>query len=113
MLCIVLSYLVLLLPVYIPLLLALLSVTLFTVGEMFALPFINAFVISRSNEFNRGQYAAGYTISWSAAQVLGPSAGFYLAEHYGYHVLWVVLILLLLCCAAGFHLLGRKMTGTS
>jgi predicted MFS family arabinose efflux permease len=112
-LCIVLSYLVLLLPVYIPLLLALLSVALFTVGEMFALPFINAFVISRSNEFNRGQYAAGYTISWSAAQVLGPSAGFYLAEHYGYHVLWVVLILLLLCCAAGFHLLGRKMTGTS
>lgn len=106
---IVLAYAVLPVPLGMPVLTALLSVILFTIGEMFALPFINAFVISRSNESNRGQYAAGYTISWSVAQVVGPSAGFYLAERYGYNWLWILLILLLLSCALGFKRLGLKM----
>ncbi len=76
---------------------------------MFALPFINTFVMSRTNEFNRGQYAAGYTLSWSVSQVIGPSAGFYLAEKYGYNWLWIMLILLLILCATGFKLLKHKM----
>lgn len=106
---IVLAYAVLMLPGITPVMVAVLSVILFTIGEMFALPFINAFVMSRSNEFNRGQYAAGYTISWSVSQVIGPSAGFFLAERYGYDWLWVMLILVLVVCASGFKLLGRKM----
>lgn len=106
---IILAYAVLLLPSIAPVMIAVVSVILFTIGEMFALPFINAFVMNRSNEYNRGQYAAGYTISWSVAQVVGPSAGFYLAERYGYNWLWIMLILLLMSCALGFKVLGRKM----
>lgn len=101
------SYLLLLLPGIAPVVIALLSICCFTIGEMFALPFINTFVMSRTNDFNRGQYAAGYTLSWSVAQVIGPSAGFYLAEHFGYNWLWVLLFLLLAGCAAGFRWLGK------
>jgi MFS family permease len=72
---------------------------------MLALPFINTFVIKRSNEFNRGQYAAGYTLSWSVAQVVGPTSGFYLAHKFGYNLLWVCISLLLLLCAYGFSTL--------
>lgn len=106
---IALAYLMLMLPGFTPVMVALISIVLFTMGEMFALPFINTFVMSRSNSHNRGQYAAGYTLSWSVAQVIGPSAGFYLAEKLGYSWLWVIIIGLLLLCANGFRLLGRKM----
>jgi MFS family permease len=93
------AFLVLLLPLPFPLLLGSLSMVFFTVGEMFALPFINTFVMSRANEFNRGQYAAGYMLCWSVAQVVGPTSGFYLAEKFGYNILWMVLGCLLLFCA--------------
>jgi predicted MFS family arabinose efflux permease len=103
------AYIILMLPGIKPVALAVLSVIMFTIGEMFALPFINTFVMSRANEHNRGQYAAGYTLSWSIPQVIGPSAGFYLAERYGYNWLWFMLVVLLLVCASGFKLLGRNM----
>ena len=89
-------------PKSLPVFLAALSIVFFTVGEMFSLPFINTFVISRSNEFNRGQYAAGYTLSSSFAQVIGPTAGFYLAEKAGYNILWAVMAGLLVLCAFGY-----------
>jgi MFS family permease len=93
------SFLVLLLPFPVPILLGSLSMIFFTVGEMFALPFINTFVMSRANEFNRGQYAAGYMLCWSIAQVVGPTTGFFIAERYGYNLLWMLLTCLLLFCA--------------
>ncbi len=99
------AYLLLTIPAlpFIPL--AFLAIVLFTVGEMFAMPFINSFVIIRSNEFNRGQYATGYTLSWSVSQIIGPTTGFYLAEKCGYNWLWIMLIVLLAICALGFRLL--------
>lgn len=93
------SFLVLMIPFGSPVLLGTLCIVFFTVGEMFALPFVNTFVMSRANEFNRGQYAAGYMLVWSVAQVVGPTAGFYIAEHHGYNVLWLILTALLLACA--------------
>ncbi len=101
-----LSFSFLMLPKFLPLVLAFLSIICFTIGEMFAIPFINTFVIKRSNEFNRGQYAAGYTVSWSIAQVIGPTGGFYIAQKFGYNALWISLTLLLLCCAYGFSILN-------
>ncbi len=101
------SYALLLLPATVPIVTAIMSSVLITVGEMFSLPFVNTFVISRSNEYNRGQYAAGYTLSWSVAQVIGPTSGFYLAETWGYNALWLTLILILLLCAFGFRLLEK------
>ena len=103
-----LSFAVLLLPKFLPVVVALLSVICFTFGEMFAIPFINTFVIKRSNEFNRGQYAAGYTVGWSIAQVIGPTGGFYLAEKLGYNSLWVGITILLLLCAYGYSALNYK-----
>jgi len=108
-LMIALAYCILLLPGILPVVAAVMVTITFTIGEMLALPFINTFVMSRTTDHNRGQYAAGYTMSWSISQVIGPSAGFYLAEMYGYNWLWIGLILLLLLCALGFKLLGRNM----
>lgn len=66
------------------------SVILVTFGEMFAMPFMNTFWISRSVPANRGQYAGLYTMAWSLAQVAGPTGGTWIAGHYGFNILWWV-----------------------
>ncbi len=68
--------------------LAILSTFIVTAGEMLAMPFMNSFWISRTDNSNRGQYAGLYTAAWSIAQVLGPLAGSQIAEHYGFVALW-------------------------
>lgn len=101
-------FLVLLLPFNLPIVLGCLCIVLFTVGEMFALPFINTFVMNRSNEFNRGLYAAGYMLCWSVAQLVGPTAGFFIAENYSYNVLWMVISGMLLACSYFYYLMRNE-----
>lgn len=67
---------------------ALIMIISVTFGEIFSMPFMNTFWISRSQSTNRGQYAALYTMAWSAAQSLGPLLGAQLAQHHGFNVLW-------------------------
>jgi len=69
-------------------LLAFSTITLLTFGEIFSMPFMNSFWISRTRPGNRGQYAALYTMAWSAAQTLGPLGGSQLAGHFGFKWLW-------------------------
>lgn len=59
-----------------------------TMGEIFSLPFMNSYWIARTESRNRGQYAALYTMAWSAAQTLGPWGGAQLAYHFGFVWLW-------------------------
>lgn len=68
--------------------LALAMIILVTFGEIFSMPFMNSYWISRTQTSNRGQYAALYTMAWSAAQTLGPMGGAQLVQHYGFTILW-------------------------
>lgn len=61
-----------------------------TFGEILSMPFMNSYWISRTQPSNRGEYAAIYTMAWSAAQTLGPMGGAQLAEHWGFTLLWWV-----------------------
>ena len=63
-------------------------IALLTFGEIFSMPFMNSFWISRTQAGNRGQYAALYTMAWSAAQTLGPLGGSQLAGQFGFKWLW-------------------------
>ena len=69
-------------------LLAFCMILMVTFGEIFSMPFMNSFWISRTQPGNRGQYAALYTMAWSAAQTLGPLGGSQLAGHFGFKWLW-------------------------
>jgi predicted MFS family arabinose efflux permease len=62
--------------------------SLLTIGEIFSMPFMNSFWIARTSPDNRGQYAALYTMAWSAAQTLGPLSGSQVADHFGFKWLW-------------------------
>lgn len=63
-------------------------IVLVTFGEILSMPFMNSYWITRTQTANRGQYAALYTMAWSAAQTLGPMGGAQLAQHSGFNVLW-------------------------
>lgn len=73
-----------------------------TFGEMLSMPFMNSYWIGRSKTHNRGQYAALYTMAWSAAQTLGPMSGAQVADHYGFNWLWWIVSAFSVLAAFGF-----------
>jgi len=84
-----LSFLLLNLPAA-AILVAWCMIIMVTFGEILSMPFMNSYWISRTQPTNRGEYAALYTMAWSAAQTLGPMGGAQLVEHFGFTVLWWV-----------------------
>lgn len=67
---------------------ALSMIVLVTLGEILSMPFMNSYWIARTQAGNRGQYAALYTMAWSAAQTLGPMGAAQLVQHFNFTVLW-------------------------
>lgn len=106
-----LSYFALNLSLTSGLLVAMFSTVLVTFGEMVAMPFMNSYYIARTNVNNRGQYAALYTMSWSAAQVIGSSTGTWLAYQLGFFNLWWLIGGICFLAAGGYYVMLRKQQG--
>jgi predicted MFS family arabinose efflux permease len=81
-------------------------------GEIIAMPFMNSFWISRSNERNRGQYAALYTIAWGTGQTLGPPLCSFLVEATNFKILFITLGIFMLLASIGFNGLNRRKNHT-
>ncbi len=79
-----------------------------TFAEMMAMPFMNSYYIGRSTEGNRGQYAALYTMAWSAAQVIGSTGGTQVAHSTSFNILWWIIGGICLVNAAGYYRLQTK-----
>ncbi|HEY0898993.1 MAG TPA: MFS transporter [Sphingobacteriaceae bacterium] len=82
---------------------AVLAVVIMTMGEIFSLPFMNTYWISRTTDNNRGEYAGLYTMAWSAAQILAPTFGSQMILYLGYTSLWYTITLICFFSAAGFY----------
>lgn len=87
---------------------ALFTTALITTGEILSLPFLNSYWISRTQPYNRGSYAALYTMAWSTAQVVAPAMGSQLAEHTSFPVLWWLVSGLCVLVSAGMWLLDKR-----
>jgi predicted MFS family arabinose efflux permease len=87
---------------------AAISMMMITLAEMVAMPFMNSYYISRSSEGNRGQYAAYYTMAWSAAQVIGSTSGTQIAYAIGYNNLWWIIGGICMVTALGYNFLYSK-----
>ncbi len=107
-----LSYVFLLIPGFDPRVMVLLAVVTLTIGEMLALPFINTTVMKRAHDQNKGRYAAAYALSWSVAMIAGPGLGAIVINHWGYNILWLIIIGLCVICAANLYLL-RSLRGAN
>lgn len=83
-------------------------IVMVTFGEILSMPFMNSYWIARTHPSNRGQYAALYTMAWSAAQTFGPMGGAQLAEHTNFNVLWWTVGLLCIMSGLAFRVLFRE-----
>lgn len=89
-------------------LITLIMILFITLGEITSMPFMNSFWIKRSNETNRGQYAALYTIAWGTGQTLGPFFCSKLVEATNFPVMFITLGCVLLLTAFGFYKLKNN-----
>lgn len=87
---------------------AFLMIILVTFGEILSMPFMNSYWIARTRASNRGQYAALYTMAWSAAQTLGPMGGAQVADRSGFRVLWLLVGGVCILAALSYLKLGQK-----
>ncbi len=88
--------------------LALIMIITVTFGEIFSMPFMNSYWIGRTQVSNRGQYAALYTMAWSAAQTLGPMGGAQVVQYSNFQVLWYTTGGLCILAALSFRWLHRS-----
>jgi len=87
-------------------------VVFITFGEILAMPFSNSFWIARTNNNNRGEYAALYSMSWSTAQIVAPTIGSLIIVRCGFSMLWWILGGVCLFASFGFTVLYRWMMST-
>ncbi|WP_341836691.1 MFS transporter [Chitinophaga pollutisoli] len=88
---------------------AFIHIVLFSIAEMLTLPFMNNIWIHRAQAHNRGQYAALYTVAFSAATILAPTLGAFGVENFGYGKWWYAVGGISMLTFIGFYwLLVRK-----
>jgi predicted MFS family arabinose efflux permease len=87
---------------------AILSMLLMTLGEMLSLPFIATLALGFSNEHNRGQYMALFSMAYSLAHIAAPNVGMQIAGRYGFSSLWWVILMLCILAWAGFRIIGSR-----
>lgn len=88
---------------------ALFSMFVISIGEIFKMPFANAFALKRSNPKNRGEYMALYSISYSVAFIFAPTIGMWVAEAVSWAVLWYSCGIICVGTTLGFVWLSKKV----
>ena len=87
---------------------AIVSMTLVSVGEIINFPLASSIGLSRSNANNRGQYMGLYSMCFSIGLVIAPLFGFWIVEEYGYRELWYFLGILATISTGGLMVLREK-----
>ena len=88
--------------------LAVMCILLLTFGEIFHMPFANAYTMGRANRANMGKYMSYYGMSFSLAFILAPVLGMQVAEHFGYLVLWNALAIVGFIATLSYYWLYRR-----
>lgn len=104
------AYVMLNLTVGTSFIIAITSMVVLSIGEMFNMPFTNTFAINRASEENRGAYMGLFTMTYSVAHIIGPPLGTQTVHHFGFVALWNLMGVMSLVSAIGFWYL-KKRTG--
>ncbi len=88
-----------------------LTIVVWTFGEMVLLPGLAAYVAEVAPEERRGAWLGLYTMSFNVALFFGPAFGTLLLEHFGGRVLWGTMFALGLLSAALFARVDERRRG--
>lgn len=86
-----------------------LAMFILSTGEMLTLPFTATISIRRAGLHNQGAYMGFNSLAFAAGNIFSPYLGTYLAEHYGYPVLWISTGSVLLLTSFAFSWIIKKM----
>lgn len=92
---------------------ALITILFMTAGEILAMPFMQSMAVARSNERNRGQYMAFYTMAWASSQLISPFVGTQIIGAAGFTALWWVAAGACGVSSIGFWLVSRGIPADS
>jgi predicted MFS family arabinose efflux permease len=88
---------------------SLLYTLIITLSEIMAMPFMMNIALSRPTKERRGEYSALYAISYGISNIVAPILGLYIADHYGFNTMFVVLILISILVTLGFWGIKKRM----
>ena len=86
-----------------------LTIGVWTLGEMLALPLLNVVAADRAGAGHRGRYMGMYALSFSIAFICAPAVGTWTYEHIGPHAVWYGAGLATVPLAFAFALLRRAL----
>ena len=81
---------------------------LLSFGEIFAMPFSNAYCMGLTTPENRGKYMALYSMAYSFAFIMAPILGMQIASRFGFGTLWITLSLISVITIWGLGIVRRK-----
>src|SRR5690606_30532777 len=79
------------------------------IGEMLTLPFTATISASRATTNTQGAYMGFNSLAFAAANIFSPYLGTYVAEHFGYQILWFGTAGVLFVTSIGFSWILKKM----
>ncbi|GAA0450601.1 MFS transporter [Streptomyces stramineus] len=91
--------------------LLMLTVCVWTLGEIINSPTQMGLVVRLSPVHGRGRYQGVYTLSWSAAGLIAPLSGGVVIDRFGADALWAGCAVVGTVAAAGYWLLMRQLPG--
>lgn len=106
--CIPLSFLILL---FFPceLEMAFLFILVITMSEIFAMPYMMNFSLTRPSKERQGEYSALYSVAYGIANMVAPSLGLVLAENFGFELTFILIILAFIPVSLIFWYLDKKI----
>jgi predicted MFS family arabinose efflux permease len=84
---------------------AALTVAVWTFGEMLSMPLVSALIASRADDATRGRYMGVFSLGFSLAFIVAPTAGTAVYGRFGGEALWFGCAAISLLLAAAFSLL--------
>jgi predicted MFS family arabinose efflux permease len=78
---------------------AVIATLMFTLGEVFSLPFATTVVLNRSSEKMRARYMAFYGMTFSLCHIAAPAFGMFVADNFSFTVLWILLAGMVILCS--------------
>lgn len=87
---------------------AIVYTVIITLSEIYAMPFMMNYSLSRPAKERQGQYSALYSIAYGISNIVAPVLGLGIANRYGFNSMFYFLIALSLLTAIGFIWLSNK-----
>lgn len=87
---------------------AVLYTIVITMSEIFAMPFMMNYALSRPRKERQGQYSALYSMAFGVSTIAAPSLGLGIADRYGFNTLFPALIVVSIGVALGFLWLSKR-----